>query len=270
MQLKIKCATISLMIIDSHCHLYDEKLKDIKQDILLNTLKNNQICVCNADSVKTSCLCVELANKNKNIYATVGVHPHEANTFDNNTIDKLTKLKQENKKVVAIGEIGLDYYYNFSPRETQIEVLKKQIVLADKLSLPCVFHVREATEDFLNIVKEMAQYFNCSGVIHSFSGSWETAQILLNAGFYLGFNGIITFNNANKMLDIVKKVPLNKMLIETDSPYLTPVPFRGTPNRPEYVKLVAEKIASLKNIPVEEVINATTQNAINLFKLEVN
>ena len=255
------------MIIDSHCHIYDEKLKEIKNDILKNTLKNNQLCICNADSIKTSDLCIDLANKNENIYATIGIHPHEAKTFDEKSLTKLEEMSKFDK-VVAIGEIGLDYYYDFSPREIQKEVLKKQIILADKLSLPCVFHVREATEDFMHIIKEMAQYFNNSGVIHSFSGSVETAKQFVKQGFYLGINGIVTFKNANKILDVVKEIPMENLLIETDCPYLTPVPYRGSLNRPEYVEFVAEKIAEIKNITKEEVVEISTKNALELFKIK--
>ncbi len=256
------------MIIDSHCHIYSEKLNDIRQEILQNINKNNQLCICNADSIETSNLCIQLANNNANVYATVGVHPHEANTFDKDAISQLEKLVKQNKKVVAIGEIGLDYYYDFSPRELQKEALKRQIELASNTNMPCVFHVREATEDFLNILEEMSQKYNISGVVHSFSGSIETAKILLKYDLYLGINGIITFNNANKMLDVVKFLPLNKILIETDCPYLTPVPFRGQVNRPEYVELVAEKIAQLKNISKEEVVKQTTINAIKIFNIK--
>lgn len=255
------------MIIDSHCHIYDQKLTEIKNEILQNIVNNNQLCICNADSIETSKLCIDLADKNPNIYATVGIHPHEAKTFKENSLLILEELSK-NKKVVALGEIGLDYYYDFSPREIQKEVLKKQIILADKLSLPCVFHVREATEDFLCVIKEMAQYFNNSGVIHSFSGSLEVAKQLVKMGFYLGINGILTFKNANKILDVVKEIPLKYLLIETDCPYLTPVPYRGKPNRPEYVELIATKIAELKEITKQEVIDTTTKNALSLFKIK--
>lgn len=255
------------MIIDSHCHIYDSKLIEIKEEILKHTIDNNQLCVCNADSIETSKLCIDLADKNKNVYATVGIHPHEAKTFNENSLQMIEELSK-NKKVVAIGEIGLDYYYDFSPREKQKEVLKNQIILADKLSLPCVFHVREATEDFLCIIKEMAQYFKNSGVIHSFSGSVEVAKLLVKMGFYLGINGIVTFKNANKILDVVREISLNHLLIETDCPYLTPVPHRGKPNRPEYVELVAEKIAEIKGITKKEVVDITTKNALSLFKIK--
>lgn len=256
------------MIIDSHCHIYSEKLIEFKQDILKNISDKNQLCICSADSVETSKKCVDLSNQSKNVYATVGVHPHEACGFDENTIFELEKLVKDNSKVIAIGEIGLDYYYDFSPRDKQKEILKNQIILASRLDLPCVFHVREATEDFLNIIKEMVTKYKIKGVIHSFSGSIETAKILLNYGFYLGINGIITFKNANKMLDVVKFLPLDKILIETDCPYLTPVPFRGQVNRPEYVEYVAEKIALLKEISKQKVIDQTTKNAKTLFKIK--
>ena len=255
------------MIIDSHCHIYDKKLDEIREDILQNIDKNNQVCVCNADCVETSQFCVSLAKSNKNVYATVGFHPHEAKDCNEEKLKEI-ELLAKNNKVVAIGEIGLDYYYDFSPREEQKEVLKKQIILANKLNLPCVFHVREATEDFLNILKEMKDYFSCSAVVHSFSGSVEVAKILIDYGFYLGINGIVTFKNANKILDVVSAVPLEKMLIETDCPYLTPVPHRGKVNRPEYVEYVAEKIAEIKNITKEEVVKITTQNALKLFNIK--
>ena len=255
------------MIIDSHCHIYDEKLNEIRSEVLKNIQNNNQICVCNADCEKTSKQCIELANQNSNIYATVGFHPHQADEFKDDSLFVVENLAKQNK-VVAIGEIGLDYYYDFSPREKQKEILKKQILLANKLNLPCVFHVRDATEDFLNILMELAQKIKFSGVIHSFSGSVETAKILLNYGFYLGFNGIVTFKNANKILDVVKFVPLERILIETDCPYLTPVPFRGQVNRPEYVELVAEKIAEIKGVEKEEVVKVTTNNALKLFNIK--
>ena len=257
------------MIIDSHCHLYDEKLKEYGQEIISNLQKNNQLAICSADKIETSILAIKLADENKNIFATVGVHPHEAESFDEHTLDNLTELSKNNKVVVAIGEIGLDYYYDFAPRDLQKDILKKQIILADKLGLPCVFHVREAMGDFLEILKELAQNYKIKGVIHSFSGSVEVAKQLIGYGLYLGINGIVTFKNANKSLDVVRKIDLEHLLIETDSPYLTPVPFRGQPNRPEYVELVAKKIAEIKSISVEQVINVTTKNTIEVFNLKV-
>lgn len=255
------------MIIDSHCHLFDKKLVDIKQDILNNLVSTSQIAICSGDNLKTSKESILISNCNNNVFATVGIHPHEANSYSNNSIKELKDLTK-NKKVVAIGEIGLDYYYNFSPKDIQKKALIDQIILACNLNLPCVFHVREATQDFLEIISKLYKDYKISGYIHSFSGSIETAKIYLDYGFYIGINGILTFNNANKMLEVVKFLPLDRILIETDSPYLTPVPYRGKVNRPEYVEIVAKKIAELKNLSLQEVIETTTNNAKTFFNLK--
>ena len=256
------------MIIDSHCHLYDKKLEELKPQILDNLKKENQVVICSADKIETSKLCLNLAKNNANVFATAGIHPHEAKSFNENSLLEIEEICK-NKKVVAVGEIGLDYYYDFSPRELQKEVLTKQIILASKLGLPCVFHVRDAMGDFLEIIEALAQNYKIKGVVHSFSGSIESANRLIKHGLYLGINGIVTFKNANKILEVVQQIDLRSLLIETDSPYLTPVPFRGTPNRPEYVKFVAKKIAEIKNIAFDEVVRVTTQNTIKLFNLKV-
>lgn len=252
------------MIIDTHCHLYDKKLQDNRLEILSGLKNNNILAICSGDNIENSQKCIELANLNKNIYATVGFHPHEASSFDENSLEQLEEMTKKDK-VIAIGEIGLDYYYDFSPREKQKEVLIKQIELANKLNLPCVFHVREATQDFLDIIKNAP--FKIKGVVHSFSGSVEVAKFLTNYGLKLGVNGIITFKNANKIIDVVSQIDLKDLFIETDSPYLTPEPFRGRVNEPKYVELVAKKIAEIKKISVEEVISKTLKNAKELFNI---
>lgn len=255
------------MIFDSHCHLYDEKLHDKLGEILEITDTGELACVCSADNVKNSQKALDIATKHKNIYATIGTHPHDAIDFENTDLE-IYKNLAKNKKVVAVGEIGLDYYYDKAYSNTQKEVLKKQIILADELSLPCVFHIREAMGDFLQILDEMKGYFRNSGVIHSFSGSVETAEQLVSMGFYLGINGICTFKNANKILDVIRAIPLENLLIETDSPYLAPVPHRGEANTPMYVTLVAEKIAELKSVTSAEVIQKTCKNAKHVFRIE--
>lgn len=252
------------MIIDTHCHLYDKKLIENKQKILTELKNSNILAICSGDNIENSLKCVELANENENIFATVGFHPHEASLFDEKSLEQLEQMTK-NKKVVAIGEIGLDYYYDFSPRDKQKEVLIKQIELANKLNLPCVFHVREATQDFLDIIKNIS--FKIKGVVHSFSGSVEVAKFLTNYGLKLGVNGIVTFKNASKIIEVVSQIDLKNLLIETDSPYLTPEPFRGRVNEPKYVELVAKKIAEIKNISTEEVVSLTLQNAKDLFKI---
>ena len=253
-------------MIDAHCHLYDEKFDEIRREVLEEIDSLKQICICSADNVEHSKMCVELASSSPLIYATVGTHPHEVIEFSDEDLKAYEKLAK-NKKVVGIGEIGLDYYYDLDTKTRQKEVLVSQIKLADKLSLPCVFHVREAMGDFIEIIKENRSYFRNSGVIHSFSGSVESAKILLSFGFYISINGICTFKNANKILDVIRKIPLDRMLIETDSPYLAPTPHRGEINRPKYVELVARKIAEIKGISLQEVLDVTAKNTKTVFKI---
>ena len=281
------------MIIDSHCHIYDEKLNDVRNEIMQNLKKNNQVVLCCADNLKNSKKCVDLAIESKNIFAGVGVHPECVEEFDEKTIKNLEHLLQ-NKKVVAVGEIGLDYHYDKEIENKAIkngiidednikkeieknhnkqkEALISQIKLAKSLDYPCIFHVRDCTGDFLDVLKTLKddskeKDFKIKGVVHSFSGSLEVAQIYLKYGLYFGVNGVITFKNARNLVEVIKNLPLEKLLIETDCPYLTPEPFRGKINRPEYVKFVAEKIADIKGLNVEEVVNTTTQNAKKLFNL---
>lgn len=251
-------------MLDAHCHIYDSKLDDFRNEILQNLSHTGQICVCSSDNVENSKKSVELANKYDFIYATVGTHPHEVENFLDSDLEIYREMLK-NKKVVAVGEIGLDYYYDKDIKEKQKEVLVKQIKFANEMDKPCVFHIREATEDFINIVKENKKYFRRPSMIHSFSGSIETAKFYLDMGFYISINGIATFKNAGKILDVIKYVPLEKLLIETDSPYLTPVPHRGEINRPEYVYFVAQKIAEIKDISVEKVLLQTENNAKKLF-----
>ncbi len=252
------------MIIDSHCHLYDENLREFLPRILDEIQSQNILCVCCGADVNSSISCVKLAKKNKNIFASVGFHPEYVNDYNKGDISRLESLARE-KKVVAVGEIGLDYHYEKESKEKQREMLVSQIVLANKLALPCVFHVRDAMGDFLKIIREYRNLFKHSAVVHSFSGSVEVAKILVDFGFFLGINGIVTFKNARELLDVVREIPIENLLIETDSPYLTPEPHRGKPNEPKYVKLVAKKIAEIKGISLEEVIEICAKNTRKLF-----
>jgi len=252
------------MIIDSHCHLYDEKLKEDLPRILKEISEQNIFCVCCGADVKTSKECCVLAQKNSNIFATVGYHPEYVCAFKVEDISRLETLAKE-KKVVAIGEIGLDYHYEKESINRQKEMLISQILLADKLGLPCVFHVREAMGDFLEIIKKYQKYLKHSAVVHSFSGSVEVAKIILDFGFYLGINGIVTFKNAREILDVVKSVPMERILIETDSPYLSPEPKRGKNNEPKFVEFVAKRVAEIKGLSVEEVIKKSAENTRKLF-----
>lgn len=255
------------MIIDAHCHLYDEKMADIKDEVFEKIDSCEVGCIVSGDNVENSLKCVQIANAHKNIFATAGIHPHETEHFDDNMLSQIRSLCKD-KKVVAIGEIGLDYYYDENLKSQQLIALQKQIDLADELSLPCVFHVREAMGDFLDIVRKNKDKFSHGGLVHSFNGSVEVAKELMKFGFFFSFNGIATFKNANNVLKVIDFLPMDRILIETDSPYLAPVPHRGEVNRPSYVYLVAEKIASIKNVPVEEIISQTKLNTERLFNVK--
>ena len=203
---------------------------------------------------------LEIADKFENIYAMLGIYPSEAKTYSE---DIERYIIDNSKKIVAIGEIGLDYYWDKSFKDLQCEIFAKQIQLANKLSLPIVVHDREAHKDCFNIIK--AANKGSKVLFHCFSGSVEFMRECTKEGWYIALGGVVTFENAIKMKDVAKEVPLDKLVLETDSPYLTPVPFRGKPNTPAYVKYVAEEIAKLREIPFEELIDITTENAERFF-----
>ncbi len=252
------------MIIDSHAHLDDEKF-DTDRKELLNELKKEDYIVINVGcDLKSNINSVKLADENDFIYAAVGMHPHDSRLYDEE-FEKILLKQLEEKKVVALGEIGLDYYYDNSKRDIQQEIFIRQLNIAGEKKIPFIVHSREASEDTYNIIKE--NYGGNKGVLHSFSGSKEMAKKYLDLGLYISFSGTVTFKNANNVKSCAKYVPLERILIETDSPYLAPVPKRGGRNCPLYVKHVAEEIAALKEISIEEVINMTAGNAISLFSL---
>lgn len=215
-------------------------------------------------NILTSKQSIKLAHNYDFIYASVGIHPHDAQKeFDK--VEEIERLALQ-EKVVAIGEIGLDYYYNDPPKEFQKEVFIKQIRLAKKLNLPIIIHDRDAHGDILDILKQEWTK-DLRGVFHSYSGSVEMAFQAIEMNFYISLGGPVTFKNAKKPKEVVKAVPIEKLLIETDSPYLTPEPYRGKRNTPVYVKFVAEKIAELREMSYEEVCRITAENAIKLFDI---
>ena len=209
---------------------------------------------------------VECVKRYPGVAATVGVHPHDASTVSDNVLDEIRMLAGR-MGVVAIGEIGLDYHYDFSPRDVQRTVFAKQINLARELGLPIVVHVREAYSDVMEILRsEKAD--DIGGIIHCFSGDYRVAKDCLDMGFYISVGGILTFADSSELRKIIKKLPLERILLETDAPYLTPVPHRGKRNEPAYVVLVAETLAKLKKTTLREVAKITTANANKLFGLE--
>lgn len=254
------------MLIDSHAHL-DDKRFDKDRDKIIKDLKNHgvQIVINPGADVASSVKAVSMAKEYENIYAAVGVHPHDAKTMDNTTIQLLNSLAN-NEKVIAIGEIGLDYHYDNSPRDVQKEWFVEQIRLAKKLKLPIIIHEREASQDMYNILKQETDE-NLTGVLHCYSGSLEMAREYLKMGYYISFAGPITFNNARISKEVAKSIPLDRILIETDSPYLSPEPRRGRRNEPLNVRYVAAMIAELRGISFDEVARVTSANTKKLFQI---
>lgn len=255
------------MLIDSHVHL-DDKRFDGDRDILIESLKINNIeMVINIGAdLETSVASVDLANKYPNVYAAVGVHPHSAKEVNTMVMEQLRDLASNNK-VVAIGEIGLDFYYDNSPRDLQRKWFIEQLKLAKELDLPVIIHTRDAAQETFDILKNN-QNGNVRGVLHCYSGSSEMALEYVGMGFHISLGGPVTFKNARIVREVAEAVPLDKLLIETDCPYLTPEPYRGKRNEPLYVKYVAEKLAEVKKISYEEFVKATNRNTKELFGIK--
>ena len=254
-------------LFDSHCHMIDHKFDTDRDDAIARMLEKGVTRYAEIGTdMESSRQVADFAACHKGCYAVVGIHPHEAKTMKDGDLDLLAAwLKEE--KVVALGEIGLDYYYDFSPREVQIDVCEKQMELAWQLNVPVAYHVRDAHQDMLDLMKRHKGKLS-GGIIHCFSGSWEIAKEYLKMGFYISFAGPVTFKKAPKLQEAAMNVPLDRLLIETDSPYLSPEPMRGRRNEPTHVRFVAEKIAALRGIPVEELAAATTKNAMDVYRIK--
>lgn len=257
------------MFIDTHVHLNADQYDEDLNEVIDRALENNvtKMIVIGFDR-KTIQRAMELAEKYEFIYAVVGWHPVDAIDCTEEDLKWIEELAAH-KKVVAIGETGLDYHWDKSPKEVQQEVFRKQIRLAKKVELPIIIHNRDATEDVLRILKE-EDAKEVGGVMHCFGGSVETARESIAMNFMISLGGPVTFKNAKKPKEVAEAIGLEHLLIETDAPYLAPHPYRGKRNEPSYVPLVAEEIARLKNISVEEVAEATTRNAEQFFKLTDN
>ena len=256
------------MLFDSHAHLNDARFDEDREALIQKLQEEHVDLVLNPGAdIETSISSVELANKYDFIYAAVGVHPHDVKDLDDTAIDTLRKLATENEKVVAIGEIGLDYYYDNSPREVQKEWFKKQIELANELKLPIIIHDRDAHGDTFEIIKSTkSPEIGC--VLHCYSGNVELAREYVKMGCYISIPGTVTFKNNKKTREVAKEIPLEYLLIETDSPYMAPEPHRGKRNDPSLVAFVADKIAQEKGISYEKVCEATKENAKRLFNIK--
>ena len=246
------------MLIDTHCHLSNDDYENLDQII-----KNMEgIMIASGCNDKTNKEVLELVEKYPNVYGTLGIHPEEINNLTNDSF-KLIEDNINNTKIVAIGEIGLDYYWVKDNKEKQKELFLKQLELAKKYNKPVVIHSRDSIQDTYDILKQ----YHLKGTIHCFSSSLEMAKEFIKLGYKIGIGGVLTFKNSLKLQEIVKEIDLKDILLETDSPYLSPEPFRGKKNDPSKTIYVAQKISELKNVNIEEVLRQTANNASSLFDL---
>lgn len=254
------------MLIDSHSHISDEKFDSDRQDVITRASDNDVKYIIEVGCDPNEWDKVSEISKNQNVFSMFGIHPHDAIKFNEQTKSKLEILLQD-KKCVAVGEIGLDYHYDLSPRDIQKKVFIEQMKLALKLNKPISIHCRSAYNDMLKILKEFKEL--PKGVIHCFSGNVDEAKQVLDMGFLLGIDGPCTYPKSDKLKEVITNTDIDKMLIETDCPYLAPQLYRGQRNEPSYVVEIAKKISEIKNIPFEEVCKITTDNTIKLFKLGI-
>ena len=254
-----------MKLFDSHCHMDDERFDEDREEVF-HALRESGVAwlTCVASDLKTSESCRRFAASHPGVYATCGVHPHEAKDAPADYIDQLAAMCRSGD-YVALGEIGLDYYYDLSPRDVQKRVLNEQLDLATALNMPCVFHIRDAHGDMLDIFRARRQLPD--GIIHCFSGSAETAREYLKMGFYISFAGPLTFRNAVHLREACQAVPLDRLLIETDSPYLAPEPVRGKRNNPANVRYVCMKAAELHHMDADAMAEITAENAMRVYRI---
>lgn len=251
------------MIFDSHAHYDDARFDECRDEILGQMQKNNVCGIINCGTdIDTSLFAISLANKYDFVYAAVGYHPEAVNNDTDFDEEQMLNFIKEDR-VVAIGEIGLDYYWDTTFKEKQIEMFERQLQFAAAHSLPVIIHDREAHADTLQLIKKHKP----KGVLHCFSGSVEMAKEVVELGLYIGVGGVVTFKNSKKIVEVIKEIPLERILLETDAPYLAPEPFRGKLNRSDYIEFVAKKIAEIKNVDYEQVLLQTTENTKKLFNI---
>lgn len=254
------------MLFDTHTHLNDEKFDDDREEVIRRARENGVSLIMNIgynrETIRT---CMELAEEYSFIYAAVGWHPHDAKDATEEDFALIAKLA-EHPKVVALGEMGLDYYWDNSPRDVQAEVFRRQIDLARQVKLPIVIHDRDAHADIVSVLREEKAH-EVGGIMHCFSGDWEMAKQCLDMNFYISFGGPLTFKKAEETREVARKVPLERLLIETDAPYLSPEPYRGKRNETAHVRFVAEKLAEIRGLSLEELADITMNNGKNLLKI---
>ncbi len=251
------------MLTDTHCHLFYPDLKTDIENVLqrANALGVTKF-ICVGTNLDDSAECLKLAEDHESIFATAGIHPHDANDAPDDFLKQLSDLLMHNK-MVAVGEIGLDYFRNISDPAIQRSVFKDQLELAKFTDLPIVFHNRDADDD---TIRMLAEHGPGKGIAHCFSSTLETAEAFMQLGYFISFSGNLTFKNSH-LPEVAKEIPLNRVLVETDSPYMSPEPHRGKPNEPGRTRFVAEKLAEIHDLPFEEIAKHTTENAVELFRL---
>lgn len=253
------------MLVDTHAHISDAQYDGDRAETVQRAHENGVTRIITmGDTMESSLAAINTANAYDGVYAGTGVHPEEALSIKPGDYDQIAEWLTLDK-VKVLGEIGLDYYHENAPRELQQEVFIRQLDVARQMHMPVSIHDRDAHGDMMAILKKEGR--GIEGSIHCFSGSWEMAKELLKMGWFLGVDGPLTFKNAAKLPDIIAKVPLDRLLLETDSPYLAPVPKRGRRNEPAFVRFIAEKVAQIRGISIEEVAAQTTGNAVELFRL---
>ena len=253
------------MLFDTHAHLDDRAFDEDREQLLCGLAARGTSLVMNPGcSLESSENAVALANRYPWIYAAVGSHPDVADEVNDAVLERYRRLAAENPKVKAIGEIGIDYHYEDIPRELQLKAFRMQMALARELGLPVIVHEREAHEDGMKVVKEFPEV---TGVFHCYSGSAEMARQLVDLGWYIGFTGVLTFKNARKAIETAQSIPLERIVLETDCPYMAPVPFRGKRNDPGYLCYMAEKLAQIRGLSVEEIGHITAENGKRLYRI---
>lgn len=261
-----------MILIDTHCHLNFDSYDADREAVIARAAEADvRRIIIPATDLETTHQAIDLAAQHEGVYATVGVHPNSSASFSDSDLEALESLSRA-PKVVAVGEIGLDYHWDLSPKEAQWRAFEAQLTLAARLGLPVIIHNREASDDVIAILETWAAGLPAPlrdhpGVLHSFSAPPAIAERALAAGFYLGFTGPVTFKNADELRQIAASTPIDRILVETDGPFLTPTPHRGKRNEPAYVRLIAERLAALKTTSLEAFAQVTTENAVRLFSL---
>ena len=253
------------MLFDTHAHLDDRAFREDREPLLAQLPEKGLALVMNPGcSLASSRAASALAEQYGYIYAAVGSHPDAADEVDETVLDEYRKLCKQNPKIKAIGEIGLDYHYEDIPRQLQQKAFRMQLELAQELDLPVIVHERDAHEDGMAMIREFP---DVTGVFHCYSGSAEMARQLVELGWYIGFTGVLTFKNARKAVETAQSIPLERIVLETDCPYMAPEPFRGKRNDPGYLYLMAEKLAQIRDLPVEQIQHITVENGKRLYRI---